>query len=49
MEVSLTEMLEAREKRAWQQRELLRRGRTMICFTMNIAGPIKNSPLIGSG
>ena len=49
MEVSLTEMLEAREKRAWQQRELLRRGRTMICFTMNTAGPIKNSPLIGSG
>ena len=49
MEVSLTEMLEAREKRAWQQRELLRRGRTMICFTMNIAGPIKNSALIGSG
>lgn len=49
MEVSLTEMLEAREKRAWRQRELLKRGRTMICFTMNIAGPIKNSPLIGSG
>ena len=49
MEVSLAEMLEAREKRAWRQRELLRRGRTVICFTMNIAGPIKNSPLIGSG
>ena len=49
MEVSLMEMLEAREKRAWRQRELLRRGRTVICFTMNIAGPIKNSPLIGSG
>lgn len=49
MEVSLTEMLEAREKRAWRQRELLKRGRTVICFTMNIAGPIKNSPLIGSG
>ena len=49
MEVSLMEMLEAREKRAWRQRELLKLGRTMICFTMNIAGPIKNSPLIGSG
>lgn len=49
MEVSLTEMLEAREKRAWRQRELLKLGKTMICFTMNIAGPIKNSPLIGSG
>ena len=49
MEVSLMEMLEAREKRAWRQRELLKRGRTVICFTMNIAGPIKNSPLIGSG
>lgn len=49
MEVSLAEMLEAREKRAWRQRELLKSGRTVICFTMNIAGPIKNSPLIGSG
>lgn len=49
MEVSLMEMLEAREKRAWRQRELLKCGRTVICFTMNIAGPIKNSPLIGSG
>ena len=49
MEVSLTEMLEAREKRAWRQRELLKCGRTVICFTMNIAGPIKNSPLISSG
>ena len=49
MEVSLMEMLEAREKRAWRQRELLKRGQTVICFTMNIAGPIKNSPLIGSG
>lgn len=49
MEVSLMEMLEAREKRAWRQRELLGGGQTMVCFTMNIAGPIKNSPLIGSG
>ena len=29
MEVSLMEMLEAREKRAWRQRELLKRGRTV--------------------
>lgn len=49
MEVSLMEMLEAREKRAWRQRELLGGGQTMVCFTMNIAGPIKNSPLIGGG
>ena len=49
MEVSLMEMLEAREKRAMRQRELLGGGQTMVCFTMNIAGPIKNSPLIGGG
>ena len=49
MEVSLMEMLEAREKRAMRQRELLGGGQTMVCFTMNIAGPVKNSPLISGG
>lgn len=45
MEVTLLEMLEAREKRATRQRELLGVfGKTMICFTMNIAGPVKTAP-----
>ena len=50
MEVTLTEMLEARERRAARQQELLSAyGKTMICFTMNIAGPVKNSSLIRRG
>ena len=50
MEVSLREMLDARERRAEKQRELLGSfQQTMICFTMNIAGPVKNSPLITRG
>ena len=50
MEVTLMEMLEAREQRAARQRALLDAyGHTMVCFTMNIAGPIKNSPSILRG
>ena len=50
MEVSLMEMLDARERRAQRQMQLLQQyGRPLICFTMNIAGPIKNSPLIHRG
>lgn len=50
MEVTLMEMLDARERRAMRQHALLRHyGKTMICFTMNIAGPEKNSPLIRRG
>lgn len=50
MEVSLQEMLEARERRAIRQKVLLSTyGKTMICFTMNIAGPVKNSSLIRRG
>ena len=50
MEVSLIEMLDARERRAqWQARLLQQFGKPLICFTMNIAGPIKNSPLIRRG
>ena len=46
-EVTLLEMLEVREKRAYKQNELLKRyGSTIICFTMNIAGPIKISDSI---
>ena len=50
VEVSLAEMLTAREQRAARQRTLLDAyGKTMVCFTMNIAGPIKNSALICGG
>ena len=50
MEVTLLEMLEAREKRALRQQPLLSEyGRTLLCFTMNIAGPVKNSPTIRQG
>ena len=50
MEVTLLEMLEARERRAERQRRLLEEYHaTLVCFTMNIAGPVKNSPLIRRG
>ena len=50
MEVTLLEMLEARERRANRQRVLLSaHGKTMVCFTMNIAGPVKNNALIRRG
>lgn len=50
MEVNLSQILEAREQRAARQRQLLDTFRKpLICFTMNIAGPIKNSPLITEG
>ncbi|MCI9594921.1 MAG: triphosphoribosyl-dephospho-CoA synthase CitG [Lachnospiraceae bacterium] len=49
-EVSLLQMLDAREKRAQRQNELLTQyQKPLLCFTMNIAGPIKNSPLIQKG
>lgn len=49
-QVTLMEMLDARERRAFRQQELLTKYHsTMICFTMNIAGPVKNSPLILRG
>lgn len=46
-EVSLMQILEAREARVLRQRCLLERYHsTLISFTMNIPGPVKNSPLI---
>ena len=48
--VSLLEMLDARERRVRHQQELLTRYHTsLVCFTMNIAGPVKTSPLIRRG
>ena len=44
-EVSLIQMLDARERRVWHQQELLGAyGKPLVCFTMNIAGPVKDSP-----
>lgn len=49
-EVTLQEVLLAREERVRQQQELLQEfGCPVVCFTMNIAGPIKNTPLIQRG
>ena len=46
-EVTLSEVLDARERRAEKQRELLKKyGCPVVCFTMNIAGPVKNSEMI---
>ena len=46
-EVSLLEMLDARERRVHHQQELLAQyQKPLVCFTMNIAGPVKDSPLI---
>lgn len=50
MNVTLIQMLNAREERSRRQQELLKEhGCPMICFSMNIAGPEKNSPLIRRG
>lgn len=49
-EVTLTQMLEARESRALeQQRLLLQYRKPLVCFTMNIPGPVKDTPLIRRG
>ena len=48
--ISLQQILDAREKRAMRQKELADiYQKPMLCFTMNIAGPVKNSPLIREG
>ena len=50
MEVTLAQMLEARENRALRQRQLnWEYGKTIVSFSMNIAGPVKDSPLIRRG
>ena len=46
----LSQVLEARERRAFRQQALLARYRTpLVSFSMNIAGPVKNTPLIRRG
>ena len=50
MEVSLSQILDAREKRVLRQSQLLAQHQSpIVCFTMNIAGPEKDSPLIRAG
>ena len=50
MEVTLAQMLEAREQRAFRQIQLIREfGKPIISFSMNIPGPVKDSPLIRRG
>lgn len=50
MELSLQQILEARERRANRQKVLLNQYKLpLICFTMNIAGPKKHSDLIQWG
>lgn len=50
MEVTLQQILSAREERVRRQQQLLGQYKTsLLCFTMNIAGPVKTSPLIARG
>lgn len=50
MEVTLAQMLEAREQRVFRQSSLNRQwGLPIISFSMNIPGPVKDSPLIRRG
>ena len=49
-EVTLQEVLDARDRRAEEQRRLLAlHGLPVLSFTMNIPGPVKDSPLIRRG
>ena len=49
-DVTVADMMEARDRRAERQRALLLQyGETLLCFTMNIPGPVKDSPLIREG
>ena len=46
-EITLMQILQAREDRVCKQQALLAAyGTSIVCFTMNIAGPVKTSPLI---
>ena len=50
MDVTVQDMMEARDRRAQRQQELLAEYRqTLLCFTLNIPGPEKDSPLIRQG
>ncbi len=50
MEIPLHDILNAREARVRRQEALLaEHGGVLVCFTMNIAGPVKHSSLIEAG
>ena len=50
MEVTLQDILDARERRVARQQNLLAQyQKPLLCFTMNIAGPEKNNALITAG
>ena len=40
-EASLAEVLDARERRAARQKEMLENGCTLVSFTLNMPGPVK--------
>ncbi|MBP3835888.1 MAG: triphosphoribosyl-dephospho-CoA synthase CitG [Pyramidobacter sp.] len=44
-EVTLTEVLDARERRVVRQNEMLKNGDTLVSFTLNMPGPVKQFPL----
>lgn len=45
VEITLEQVLLARDRRVLRQRELAARyGGTLLSFTMNIAGPVKDAP-----
>ena len=48
--VSLVQMLDARERRVQHQQALLAQyHKPLNCITMNICGPVKDSPLLRRG
>ncbi len=50
MEVTLQQILEVREQRSRRQMQLIREfGRPLVSFSMNIPGPVKDSPIIRRG
>ncbi len=47
MQITIEELLNSREERVRTQTQMLKEHRVpLICFTMNVAGPVKNSSLI---
>lgn len=49
-EATMLEILDNRERRVARQRQLLEQyGKTLVCFTMNIPGPVKNNDWISAG
>lgn len=45
-DVTVMEMMQARDERALRQQRLMQKGSALVCLTMNIPGPRKTSPMI---